>query len=254
MPPRCWGVKGRGRGKFPADIWCIDDLFKGRFCPVPRGPLAHWSLLRVGWKQAGPHASGRDEPGQIGRSSPKSWFRVPWQARPTLRFAQRGPGEPSLGLRPRESALAWAPRRGPIPQAPLEPAPSPGGRPHGKPGPFAPLAQKGRARQPFARRLRLALTGRHWHVLPVGARSTEPAGLCSATHLVAHAASPALFAPRAKRAGRAIRSHCVLALRFSISESAQPIWSPPDTRCTADTPHTCCAAASRGSHRGCRGG
>ena len=39
---------------------------------------------------------------------------------------------------------------------------------------------RGQPCQPFARRLRLALTGRHWRTLPVGSRSTEPPGLCSA--------------------------------------------------------------------------
>ena len=111
MPPRCWGVKGRGRGKIPAVIWCTHDLFKGRFCPIPMGPLALLGHLWIGWTQAGPHASGRDEPGQIGRSSPKSWFRVPWQARPFCASGAEGPDSPSLGLRPRESARRQILRR-----------------------------------------------------------------------------------------------------------------------------------------------
>ena len=144
MPPRCWGVKGRGRGKIPAVIWCTHDLFKGRFCPIPMGPLALLGHLWIGWTQAGPHASGRDEPGQIGRSSPKSWFRVPWQARPFCASGAEGPDSPSLGLRPRESALACAPSGSPLRRAHWALLCDPLGRTRGKPGPFAPLAQKGR--------------------------------------------------------------------------------------------------------------
>ncbi len=174
MPPRCWGVKGRGRGKFPADIWCIDDLFKGRFCPVPRGPLAHWSLLRVGWKQAGPHASGRDEPGQIGRSSPKSWFRVPWQARPFCAAGAEGPGSPTVRTAPAAcahgSALACAPSGGPLHRARRALFRDPHGRTRSKPGPLCATRKEGRASHPFALRSCPSLL-----YLRIGAADLEPA-------------------------------------------------------------------------------
>ena len=66
---------------------------------------------RLGWIQAGPHASGCDEPGQIGRSSPKSFLRVPWSARPLLLHQARS------ASRTRPNAVFDSKREAPCPRA-----------------------------------------------------------------------------------------------------------------------------------------
>ena len=75
ITPTSWGVKRQGRPIFRPG---------SPFGRVSRNPIHSWpgrppqdTLV-----QAGPHASGCDEPGQVGRSSPKSFPRVPWSARP----------------------------------------------------------------------------------------------------------------------------------------------------------------------------
>ena len=118
----------------------------------PRGPLplARHAPCGLPCSQAGPHASGCDEPGQIGRSSPKSFPRVPWQARPFC----------ALG------------------------------------------APKGRTCHPFARRLRLAFTGRHWPTLLAGSRFRRLPRSLLHHPVVAHMVSPALL--RLWRDGRMV--------------------------------------------------
>ena len=74
----------------------------------------------------------------------------------------------------------------------------------GKPGPLCALRKVGRPCHPFALRLRLALTGRHWRRLLAGARFRRLPRSLLHHPAVAHMASPALFAPSAKWAGRAI--------------------------------------------------
>ncbi len=132
--------------------------------------LAQRIRSRLAWIQAGPHASGCDEPGQVGRSSPKSLPRVPWQARPLCAQAQRG-----------------------------------------------------RACQPFAQRLRLALTGRHWRTLPVGPRSAEPTGFYSATHLGrAHGKpGPSFCVKRVARVGRGQMPRPTAKGRLHINERSE---------------------------------
>ena len=107
---------------------------------------------------------------------------------PFCAWAQKGPGLPSLSLRLRLGFANRHWRTLPVGPRSAEPtglcSATHSGRAHGKPGPvFRRWRKRGRACQPFARRLRLALTGRHWRTLPVGPRSAEPPRLCSATHL-----------------------------------------------------------------------
>ena len=109
---------------FPPDS---QALILQHLSAAPPAPIGCKPAPWLYWIQAGPHASGCDEPGQVGRSSPKSFPRVPWSARPlcaqkapqaragraSVRRAQsRGPerSERSAGSR-RPSALAQEPPR-----------------------------------------------------------------------------------------------------------------------------------------------
>ena len=91
MAPRCGGVKGRGR-IFPRSRKGPEKPRIPRRSCFPGGGSPGPSVLQaILWAQAGPHASGCDEPGQVGRSSPKSFPRVPWQARPFCACGAEGP-------------------------------------------------------------------------------------------------------------------------------------------------------------------
>ena len=163
----------------------------------------------------------------------------------------------------------------------------------GKPGPFAPWAQRGRAYQRSACAFGLALrigTGVRSQWVPA---PQSPPGSAPRPTQVAHMVSPALCSNDGAQRGRAYhRLACALGLAsrgpswsaplratpaarwhsasclglanqhgrtrisfsFSISEFAQRILSLRDTRCIAGTPYRCCVSAGPGNRRGCPGG
>jgi hypothetical protein len=159
--PQDVGVSRAGDRIFPAPEKSL-EISDFRCGGHPRQGLAFALSIRsrVGWIQAGPHASGCDEPGQIGRSSPKSFSPsavvspAPFGAR--LTTVQPAPtawpraalafGKVTLRILLRACEPANSPESAPPQPDPgrfsLFPLASsrlwglPGGRTHGQPGPW----------------------------------------------------------------------------------------------------------------------